>query len=125
MSRAHLFSQSFAPPCQAQPVRPSSSLVWCHSPQRRKAVLKRPRGFLSLGLDDRIPGRRVAGSWACRFSGMGRVGQNPGWQKRDTILDRALPIIASDRNAQTLRAGGRVVFEESRILTREISGGPG
>ena len=31
----------------------------------------------------------------------------------------------SNRDPQTLRAGGRVLFEESRILKREISGGPG
>src|SRR5580704_4700395 len=31
----------------------------------------------------------------------------------------------SNRDPQTLRAGGRVLFKESRILKREMSGGPG
>ena len=31
----------------------------------------------------------------------------------------------SNRDPQTLRAGGRVLFKESRILKRKVSGGPG
>src|ERR1700733_13938846 len=82
------------------------------------AVGQRPRVFLMCAWVRplvRVP--RGAGAWGEGGAGMPASG--------DGTTSTHTSSSTSNRDPQTLRPRSRVLFEESRILTREISGEPG